>query len=71
MLERRRWTFRNLARMNHLLELVRLHLNRHGNLAGWARVIEGELEQTGRPASETPLDLHRRRGRTRVVPASL
>lgn len=59
MLERRRWTFRNLARMNHLLELIRLHLNRQDNPTDWAKVIRTELETvagTGRLEGAAPLD---------------
>lgn len=38
-LERRRWTFRNLPRMNALLGLVRLRINRRDVTAEWAKLI--------------------------------
>jgi hypothetical protein len=37
--ERRRWTFRNLPRMNALLGLVRLHVNRRDVVANWAKLL--------------------------------
>jgi len=39
MLERRAWTFRNLARMNLLLGLVRLRVNRMDVTDRWAAVV--------------------------------
>ena len=69
MLERRRWTFRNLTRMNHLLELIRLHLNRQDSPADWARVIKSELETVagmGRGEGAATLDF--RRSRAPVLP---
>lgn len=39
LLERRRWTFRNLARMNVLLGLVRLRINRMDITERWAGSI--------------------------------
>lgn len=47
MLERRRWTFRNRRRMNTLLELVRLRLNRTADVAVWASLIRADLEANG------------------------
>jgi hypothetical protein len=38
-LERRRWTFRNLPRMNALLGLVRLHVSRLDVVANWTRLL--------------------------------
>lgn len=38
-LERRRWTFRNLSRMNALLGLVRLRVNRRDVTAEWAKLL--------------------------------
>ena len=38
-IERRRWTFRNLPRMNALLGLVRLHGNRRDVPADWAKLL--------------------------------
>lgn len=47
-LARRRWTFRNLPRMNALLGLVRLHINRRDVPADWAQHLSDYL--TGAPA---------------------
>ena len=38
-LARRRWTFRNLPRMNALLGLVRLHVNRRDVTTEWAKLL--------------------------------
>lgn len=38
-LERRRWTFRNLPRMNALLGLVRLHVNCRDVVANWTKLL--------------------------------
>ena len=62
----RRWTFRNLARMNHLLELMRLHLNRQDSPTEWAQGIKAELDHSERSASEAH-PYSRRRG-TKVLP---
>ena len=43
MLERRKWTFRNRDRMNLLLELVRLRLNRHDDPIKWAALIRAHI----------------------------
>jgi hypothetical protein len=43
-LERRRWTFRNKARMDALLSLIRLHVNRRDVIAEWAALIAVELD---------------------------
>jgi hypothetical protein len=43
LLERRAWTFRNLARMNALLGLVRLHVNRRDVPADWAKLLSAHL----------------------------
>ena len=69
MLERRRWTFRNATRMNHLLELIRLHLSRQDNPSDWAKVIReelGRLERSEPVGPDGTLDFRRRSGR--VVP---
>jgi hypothetical protein len=50
-LERRRWTFRNLARMNALLGLMRLHINRRDVPATWAKLLADHLAVA--PASTT------------------
>ncbi len=69
MLERRRWTFRNLTRMNHLLELIRLHLNREDSPTDWTKVIREELAQLERGEPAGPYGtLDFRRHSTRVVP---
>lgn len=47
VLERRRFTFRNLTRMNLLLELVRLRINRQDDPRGYATLIRQHLEATG------------------------
>jgi len=47
MLERRKWTFRNRDRMNLLLELVRLRLNRHDDPIKWAALIRAHIEANG------------------------
>jgi hypothetical protein len=47
-LERRRWTFRNLTRMNQLLALMRLHVNRRDNPADWALLIRAAIEKLPR-----------------------
>lgn len=54
MLERRRWTFRNLTRMNQPLDLVRLHVNRLDDPAAWAQLIRAELDAAVRPAPVRP-----------------
>lgn len=38
-LERRRWTFRNLPRMNALLGLARLRVNRRDVTTEWAKLL--------------------------------
>jgi hypothetical protein len=47
-LERRRWTFRNLPRMNALLGLVRLHINRRDLVANWAKLLVRAVPTSGR-----------------------
>src|SRR5665811_1631107 len=47
MLERRKWAFRNRARLNLLLELVRLRLNRHDDRARWATLIRAHIDEHG------------------------
>lgn len=51
MLERRSWTFRNRARMNLLLELIRIHLNRQDDPRVYATRIRDHLAANdGQPA---------------------
>lgn len=47
MLERRKWTFRNRTRMNLLLELMRLHLNRLDDPGRFAASIRSHLDANG------------------------
>lgn len=47
LLERRKWTFRNRARMNILLGVIRLRLNRHDDIGRWSAAIRDHLEQHG------------------------
>lgn len=47
-LQRRRWTFRNLTRMNGLLALMRLRVNRRDNPEDWARLIADQVRQEPR-----------------------
>lgn len=67
LLERRRWTFRNRARMNALLELIRLHINRRDIPADWAaliaRQVAAEREQWVPPSG----DYRRGRPRARIL----
>jgi len=42
---RRRWTFRNKERMDQLLDLMRLRINRLDNVEDWAECIRQHLEQ--------------------------
>ncbi|MGH9083132.1 MAG: hypothetical protein ACRDY3_08080 [Acidimicrobiales bacterium] len=68
MFERRRWTFRNLVRMNHLLMLVRLHIDGQGNANDWTQVIEEDLAQAWRQSpsrSDGTLDFRRSRTKAR------
>jgi hypothetical protein len=55
-LERRRWTFRNLPRMNALLGLVRLHINRRDVVANWTELLVRAVSTSrrrGRPRPTT------------------
>ncbi len=59
-IERRKWTFRNRERMNQMLDLVRLRINRRDNAEAWAELIRQELVASGGPprrlgSSLTPL----------------
>lgn len=49
MLERRKWTFRNRMRLNLLLELIHLHLNRHDDPGQWATLIRAHIDANGGP----------------------
>jgi hypothetical protein len=54
LIERRVWTFRNLARMNALLGLVRLHVNRRDVPADWAELLADHLRD--RPTVNTLIE---------------
>jgi hypothetical protein len=45
--ERRKWTFRNRERMNQMLDLVRLRINRRDNAEAWGELIRQELVASG------------------------
>ncbi len=45
--ESRKWTFRNRERMNQLLDLMRLRVNRDDDVDTWAGLIRDHLEATG------------------------
>lgn len=48
--ESRKWTFRNRERMNQLLDLIRLRINRRDNPEAWAELIRQHLEaNNGKP----------------------
>lgn len=47
MLDRRKWTFRNRTRLNLLLDLVRLHINRADDVTRWTSLIRAHLETNG------------------------
>lgn len=49
ILERRKWTFRNRERMNILLELVRLRLNRCDDPRRWSQLIRAHIDKHGHP----------------------
>ena len=46
-LKRRSWTFRNQDRMNLLLGLLQLRINRQDNAYDWVQVLTEALEKTG------------------------
>lgn len=56
VLERRAWTFRNLARMNLLLELVRLRINAHDDTHAYAAAIRKHLAKNGVPEAPAIAD---------------
>ena len=45
--ESRKWTFRNAERMNQLLGLMRLRINRLDNQEAWAEIIRVHLNENG------------------------
>jgi hypothetical protein len=45
--ESRKWTFRNAERMNQLLGLMRLRINRRDDVEAWAELIRQHLEVNG------------------------
>jgi hypothetical protein len=48
--ESRKWTFRNRERMNQLLDLIRLRINRRDNPEAWAELMRQHLEtNSGKP----------------------
>lgn len=54
--ERRKWTFRNKERMNQLLDLVRLRINRQDDAEKWAALIREYVEaHGGRPPGKRQL----------------
>jgi hypothetical protein len=72
MLERRSWTFRNLKRMNLLLELVRLRVNGVDSEAAYSRTIRQHLAANGgRPATDWRAVRDPRRTDKRVSTSSL
>lgn len=66
-LERRRWTFRNLDRMNALLGLVRLHVNRRDVVADWAGVLARDLRTRQEAWAASAEDFHWGRPRATVL----
>lgn len=56
ILSQRRWTFRNAARMNQLLELVRIRYNRSADQSDFAAALRNELTQLPRPAPAAQAD---------------
>jgi hypothetical protein len=54
--ESRKWTFRNRERMNQLLDLIRLRINRRDNPEEWSEVIRLHLEASnGKPSKARQL----------------
>jgi len=47
VLGQRKWTFRNEARMNLLLELIRLRINHHDDQTKWAALIRTHITEHG------------------------
>lgn len=64
-LERRRWTFRNEDRMNALLGLVRLHINRLDVPDDWARLLTEAARAETQRWNSTAAD--RRKARPRAA----
>ena len=62
MLERRRWTFRNRDRMNQLLGLARLRLNRQDDPRAYAAILRQHLDDNGGKPARSRRSLHDRRG---------
>jgi hypothetical protein len=51
--EKRKWSFRNRERMNQMLDLVRLRINRRDNVEQWAELIRQELEANNGQRAKT------------------
>jgi hypothetical protein len=56
ILAQRRWTFRNAARMNQLLELVRIRYNHAADESDFASALRGQLLDSPRPARAVAAD---------------
>jgi len=67
-LQRRRWTFRNLSRMNNLLALMRLHINRCDEPTAWARHLRAHLTQLQRTPAAVRADGHPDYRKRRTAP---
>jgi Transposase, Mutator family len=57
-LRSRRWTFRNMSRMNNLLGLMRLHINRRDQPGAWAKHLRVHLTQLERTPAGVSADGH-------------
>jgi hypothetical protein len=66
-LERRRWTFRNLPRMNALLGLVRLHINRRDVVANWAKLLVRAVTDEQEAWAATADDRRKKRPRASLL----
>ena len=66
-LERRRWTFRNLPRMNALLGLVRLHVNRRDVVANWAKLVTRAITDEHEAWAATADDRRKKRPRASLL----
>lgn len=62
MLERRRWTFRNRERMNLLLDLARLRLNRQDDSRTYAALFRQHLDDNGGKPARSRRSVHDQRG---------
>jgi transposase-like protein len=66
-LARRRWTFRNLPRMNALLGLVRLHVNRRDVTSEWAKLLACAVTTEQTAWAATAEDRRRKRPRASLL----